>query len=317
MKQITLWSPSNDGSDLSKESFNKGKENLYDWGYSINIPSEKIFEKTLTGITSKDTNKQILFDFNKSISSDILISIYGGYTTNLLIDELKSLNIKSSKLYCGKSDLTCLLNSMYTIFKYKSIYGIDFSKISNPYLKKNELDQIKQVLNKETTTFTKPSTYNDGYWYLYPPKNVKSNKWGIIGKTEFKKISGISVGGNLESLSTLIGTKYMPNFIDKIVLLDAVANVSSGRFIMDLKKIFMTTNINEAKAIVIGTFGPESILNNKEVISDIIINEIGIKNTTTIITNVDISHTEPSYPFYIGGNIEIDIKKNEFTISWD
>lgn len=135
----------------------------------------------------------------------------------------------------------------------------------------------------------------------------------MILNIEQSHYKGLSLGGNLESLLMLAGTRFMPNFEDCIVILECASNISVGQFVMQFQAILQSTNIAKARLVVLGTFSAASILNNPDTIQ-LITKELKI--TFPLIANVDVSHTEPSYPFYIGGFIELNIETEEFRIEW-
>lgn len=319
MKHITLWSPANTGAALSTTAISQALEVLNDGGYEVNIPQRDLFKATDLGVIAQKSNRNLLRQFNQAKDTTLLMSLYGGYTSNLLIDELIYFDKTSSKCLCGKSDLTCLLNGLFFLHGIKSIYGIDFAKFSNQNYSNEQIRQFIAALRKETLTFSKATSFNDGFWYLddYLQEQLPAVPWGIIGNTNITKISGTVVGGNIESLNTLIGTAVPLDFEDKIVVLEGIANSLPAKLMMDLKHLLMTTNIQKARAIVFGTFEPGSVLNELSVMKRILKDELRCQALPLVITNVDISHTEPSFPFYLGGKMTLTIPLNQLSISWD
>ncbi|WP_237385404.1 LD-carboxypeptidase [Xenorhabdus sp. Sc-CR9] len=314
--KVYVWAPSNNGTDLNSNVFCFGVERLKSMGFDVvqdGYLNESIDE---LGIVSPHH----LIDFYDKFLSDknnILLPVYGGLTCNLLLQEIiERACLSDQQLLCGKSDLTCLLNGMYTYHGIKSLYGIDFSKLCNPHLTKMEVDTIKCAFHRERITFYCPKMYNDGYWYLGDREDVEHEKWSSFDDSDILKISGVSVGGNLESLCNLIGTKYLPSFNDKIVVLEATSDVEPKRFMMNLKHLEMSTNISSAKALIFGKFAPSSRLNHDKTFRKIF-DMVFCNLDVPIIYNIDISHTEPSYPFYIGGNILIDLLSQKITISYE
>ncbi len=310
--KVIIWSPANEGSSITQDSIEIGKGILELLGYDIYFDSDAFSHFDL-GVTSKKSRVKVLKQLGGEPGKIVLMSTYGGYSANLVLDELSILQSKEDVILTGKSDLTCILNGLYAKYQIKSIYGIDFSKICNPYLKESDKKNILQALELKNIIFGKKEEFNDGFWYLHSPSNFHSYNWNVFGEP-IEEIIGTSVGGNMESLLTLAGTEYMPDFTDKLVILETVPDISAGQFIMQLKAMTMATNIHEARAIVLGCFEPGSCLNEKKIM-DYILTEIGVE-LPTVISNVDFSHTEPSYPFYIGGRIKLDIQKNEIRISW-
>lgn len=313
-----LWAPSNNGRDLSDESKKRGIKRLEKMGYDIIIDPNIDEDYLQLGINKPSNIVKFFSSFIKSYEPAILIPFYGGLTSNLHLEMISNeVNNKEGKIVCGKSDLTSLLNSIYSKYELISIYGIDLSHISNPNLCETDLDIIKKALNKEEFEFNCPEVYNDGYWYIGKRDNHKHATWSYLNdiKREKGQISGYVVGGNLESLCTTIGTEFAMDFTDKLVVIESVPNVSPKRFLMNFKHLIMGSNLLAAKALLIGKFGQDSILNQKHILKNLLVNEFNITNIP-ILCNIDFSHTEPSFPFYIGGHLTIDIKFQKMKVSY-
>ena len=309
-----LWAPSSNGADLNGTALRLGMERLKSMG--IDIIQDDCLNESTAGLGTVSTPHLIDF-YDKFLSDEnnILLSIYGGLTCNLLLqDIIERPRLGDHQLLCGKSDLTCFLNGMYVFHGVKSVYGLDFSKLCNPHLTAMEEAVIKCALFQERFTFHCPATYNDGYWYWGPREAAEHEGWYSFDGNERLKISGISIGGNLESLCNLIGTAYEPDFRDKIVVLEAISSVEPKRFMMNMKHLEMATNISRAKALVLGKFAPNSLLSDEKRLKKVF-EMVFHTLSAPIICNVDISHTEPSYPFYTGGEMSIDLASQTVTIS--
>ena len=312
MKKIKIWTPANDGSALSIKSIENGTKTAEELGFQLIFDKEKNFGHFMLGVTPVKNRISEIQHVLTLEKNSVLMSLYGGYSTNLLLDYLNIFE-DNNIIISGKSDLTCLQNGLYSQFKQKSIYGIDFSKFSNHNLSSEEKDVLRKVLNLETISIRNSEFYNDGFWYLKNSPNFSKDSWFSFNLSK-NKYKGISLGGNLESLLTLAGTKFMPDFKDCIVILECISNISAGQFMMQFHALLKSTNISKAKLVVLGTFSPTSILSNRDAIKSIIEE---LKITFPLIANVDISHTEPSYPFYIGGSIELNVEKEMFKIEWE
>lgn len=316
MQDIRLWIPSNHGNDIDKELLELAEKKMNVYGLRLKYDPSIFEDPNKLKIPLPIYNMDTINNFINS-KEKYLMPVYGGYTANVLLNYIKDFKLPNSKVLLGKSDTTCLLNALYKKYNIKSIYNIDLSKLLNPCLPEEDFHKILQTLNKEKVMFKKSTHFNSGFWYIGNVQNFRNISWSVLNKGLNNTISGISVGGNLESLTNLIGTDLMPDLKDKIVILDSVADIEPSKFIMSLNHIISTTNITESKAIVVGIFQPNSILNKKNHIEKIFKKYLANFNLPTIIANVDISHTEPSYPFYIGGRMSLDLKNNIIHIQWE
>jgi|SRR5690625_1225635 len=313
--RVYLWTPSNNGNDFKTEDRDRGINRLKNMGYEITI--DDCVNQDYLGLGINHRSKLIeFFDRFSKDNNSIIIPYYGGLTSNRILDDIVHFADKlTNQLVCGKSDLTNVLNVLYKVTGQVCLYGIDLSKISNPHLTARELEIIKKSLNKEEFMFNCPKEYNDGYWYVGERETFEHGRWGYFYEGgEVSKISGISVGGNLDSLCILLGTNYSPDFKDKLVVLETVSDVSPRTFLRNLKHLIMGSNIMDAQAIIVGKFAPKSLLNDKNVLYQLFIDELNIQDIP-IVYNVDFSHTEPSYPFYIGGKLHIDLETQVIKVS--
>ncbi|MDR2545201.1 MAG: LD-carboxypeptidase [Methanobrevibacter sp.] len=305
-EKIYIWAPSNSAIDLTEESREYGFNRLKTWGKKVEIENHIDRDYLNTKISQKTDNIKFLRKISNKKSATI-IPVFGGYTSNILIDELKKLHFDSNILFCGKSDLTVLLNALYTIFNIKSVYGVDFAQLCSPNMSLEDEKIFYDAINRKKIVIKYPKYFNDGFWYISKRKNYLNINWKIENLNQ-NPIKGVAIGGNLESIITLTGTEFLPIFKDKIVMLESVCDISPSKFVRDLKHLNMASDLNMAKTIVFGKFAPLSPLNKHEIIYPLIKDYVGLINIPMVF-NVDFSHTEPSYPFYIGGDIQINTEK--------
>jgi muramoyltetrapeptide carboxypeptidase LdcA involved in peptidoglycan recycling len=311
-----VWAPSNNGLDLKKENRDLGLTRLKKMGYEIIMDND--INQDYLGLGINKPSKLIAF-YQEFINTNdsVLIPLYGGYSSNLILEDIvKVSNFKENQLVSGKSDLTSLLNALYKQTGVRNLHGVDLSKICNPNLTLQEIKVIERSLKRDNITVGPPSHYNDGYWYLSERGYYPHGRWDYFYRENLDYISGRLIGGNLESLSTLIGTKFLPDFKDKIIVIEAIPDVYPTRFLMNLKHLIMTSNLLGAKALLIGKFSPNSILSDVSVLYNLLVEELKIREIP-IIYNIDFSHTEPSFPFYIGGTISINFNHQEMEISFN
>ncbi|NPC93757.1 hypothetical protein HOO54_16320 [Bacillus sp. WMMC1349] len=309
-----VWAPANNGTDLTQKHKDLGIKRLKKMGYDVILDDN--MSQNYLGLGINEPSKLIDF-YKKFIRTDhsVLIPIYGGFTSNFILEDIVEISsFKENQLVCGKSDLTCLLNSLYQKTGMNNVYGIDLSKICNPNLTSEEIKIIERSLKKEEIVFDCPLSYNDGYWYISERTNFPHHSWSYFYSEEIDSISGSVVGGNLESLCSLLGTRFSPNFKDKIVVIETIPDVSPRKFLMNIKQLIMGSNVLQAKALIIGKFSPQSILNHDFILYQLLVGELKMKNFP-IIFNIDFSHTEPSFPFYTGGFLEINFSSQKMRIS--
>ncbi|MCK5761402.1 MAG: LD-carboxypeptidase [Candidatus Izimaplasma sp.] len=218
------------------ESLNQGKANLEKLGYKV-VLGESCYS-TYAGYLSGDDNLRAS-DLNKMFkddSIDAIMCLKGGYGTPRIVDKIDYEMIKKNKkIFCGFSDVTLLLNTIYDKCDLVTFHGpmmaIDFtdnfSQIS--------IDSFNDVVIEQKRDYV----INE------------NNKHNIetIGNGTAK---GILVGGNLSLVDVMIGTPYQIDFKNKILLLEEV-NEPPYRVDRMLQKLRLSGILNELNGIVIGS----------------------------------------------------------------
>lgn len=160
--------------------------------------SDYIYEKegAFSG-TAKERAKALM----KFYSDDEIKGIFdisGGDIANGILPYLDyEVIAKSAKMFWGYSDLTTVLNAIYT-------------KTGNPSV----LYQIRNLIYdcKEQQTANFRNTVLD------KGNDLFQLNYQFIQK---KEMQGVVIGGNIRCFLKLAGTEYMPDFKDKILLLEA------------------------------------------------------------------------------------------------
>jgi muramoyltetrapeptide carboxypeptidase len=297
--RILIWAPSNDAKAINPLYMDQALKRLKPYKVMVSFAEHFINHHPHIPTLSRKQKIITLKQFAHSTLYNVLMPVYGGYGSLVLLDTLKKISI----------------NPHQRILKnIQAIHGIDFSKLCNEQLAEKELKKIIHLLRGHNVTYSRPLYYNDGYWYISKRKSYSHEGWKRINTNQYF-FSGTVVGGNLNSLTNLMGTEFFPDITDKIVVIESLADEPITRFIRDLKHLTWHPDFRNIKLLIIGKFGFESPMNDFYVLQKIIKNELQILNIP-ILCNIDISHTEPSFPFIIGGNMTIDLLQASISIEW-
>ena len=159
-----------------------------------------------------------------------IFDISGGDLANEVLEFLDYDFIsKNPKPIFGYSDLTTVLNAIYS----QSSVPTYLYQIRNLIYTYKE----KQIINFEKSIFTDENDlFNFSYNFI-----------------QGKKIEGTVVGGNIRCLLKLAGTKYMPDFTDKVLFLESSGGEAAlmSAFLNQLKQMGVFTKI---KGLILGTF---------------------------------------------------------------
>lgn len=135
-----------------------------------------------------------------------IFDLSGGDTSNFILDLIDYEKIKNStKIFCGYSDLTTIINAIYTKTNKKSI----LFQISN---------LIKDESRSQFSDFISFVDFNNNTKDLAHSHIFVSPKCYFLQQSH---LEGVVVGGNIRCLLKLVGTPYFPDLIGKILLLEA------------------------------------------------------------------------------------------------
>lgn len=228
--KIGIISCSNGLSMKNKEIVEVLKYNLNSIDIDI-VEAETLYAKeyNLFSGTGKERAKSLeeLF-LNDEVK--MIFDISGGDLANEVLEYLDFDLIKNnSKPFFGYSDLTVILNAIYSQCEITT-YNYQLRNLVGKFQK----EQLKNF--KASFIEGKDDIFNLDY------------QW-INGDS----LEGVVVGGNIRCLLKLAGTKYMPNFKEKILFLESFSGNSAkmATYITQYKNIGV---FNDIKGIILGEF---------------------------------------------------------------
>ncbi|EGT4139957.1 LD-carboxypeptidase [Clostridium perfringens] len=195
----------------------------------------------------------------------MIFDISGGDLANEVLDFLDFNLIKENpKPFFGYSDLTVLLNAIYSQCDITT-YNYQLRNLVGK-LKEEQMQNFKASFIEG-----KEDIFNLDY------------KW-INGS----HLEGIVVGGNIRCLLKLAGTKYMPDFKDKILFLESFSG-NSAKMVTYITQYKNLGVFNEVKGIILGEFTEMERENLKPDIVEILRRVIGEINIPILKTR-DLGH---------------------------
>ena len=195
----------------------------------------------------------------------MIFDISGGDLANEALDFLDFNLIKENpKPFFGYSDLTVLLNAIYSQCDITT-YNYQLRNLIGKF-KEEQMQNFKASFIEG-----KEDIFNLDY------------KW-INGS----HLEGIVVGGNIRCLLKLAGTKYMPDFKDKILFLESFSG-NSAKVVTYITQYKNLGVFNEVKGIILGEFTEMERENLKPDIVEILKRVIGEINIPILKTR-DLGH---------------------------
>lgn len=195
----------------------------------------------------------------------MIFDISGGDLANEVLDFLDFNLIKENpKPFFGYSDLTVLLNAIYSQC-HIATYNYQLRNLIGKF-KEEQMQNFKASFIEG-----KEDIFNLDY------------KW-INGS----HLEGIVVGGNIRCLLKLAGTKYMPDFKDKILFLESFSG-NSAKMVTYITQYKNLGVFNEVKGIILGEFTEMEREDLKPDIVEILKRVIGEINIPILKTS-DLGH---------------------------
>ncbi|HFF8990365.1 LD-carboxypeptidase [Clostridium perfringens] len=195
----------------------------------------------------------------------MIFDISGGDLANEVLDFLDFNLIKENpKPFFGYSDLTVLLNAIYSQC-HIATYNYQLRNLIGKF-KEEQMQNFKASFIEG-----KEDIFNLDY------------KW-INGS----HLEGRVVGGNIRCLLKLAGTKYMPDFKDKILFLESFSG-NSAKMVTYITQYKNLGVFNEVKGIILGEFTEMEREDLKPDIVEILKRVIGEINIPILKTR-DLGH---------------------------
>ncbi|MEA3460836.1 MAG: LD-carboxypeptidase, partial [Bacteroidota bacterium] len=197
------------GSSVTEEQLSECIIKLEEMGFRTTYSDSVLSEYGYFAGTDRERADELMEMFTRE-DVDAIWCVRGGYGSIRILDLLDYDQIrKNPKVFIGYSDITALLTSIYQETGLVTFHGpvgtSDFNKFSRR--------SMKRVLMEPDRV------------YKYPYKRDKSTR----DNPEFDRYTlsggeaeGILIGGNISVLDSIIGTRFEPDFENKIVYLEEI-----------------------------------------------------------------------------------------------
>lgn len=233
-----------------------------------------------------------------------ILTVIGGCNS---IHLLKGLNYelirRNPKILCGYSDITTLQNAILAKTGLVTFSGPHFSTFGCLKGIDYITDYFQKCLFTTTPFLLEPSqTWSDDEWYQDQENRQFFPNHGLtVIQPGFAK--GSIIGGNIDSLTVLQGTEYMPSLQNRILFLEDNYPITIEIFDRHLHSLILQKDFHKVKGIVIGRFQKESNVSMKALKE--VIHAKSELQSIPVVAGADFGHTMPLFTFPIGGMAEI------------
>ncbi|KRN97368.1 S66 family peptidase [Companilactobacillus kimchiensis] len=252
-------------------------------------------------------------------SIDILMATIGGSNTNAILEYLDFDYLQAHpKIIVGYSDITAFLLAVKTKAPAcRVLYGpalvASFGEFS-PIVDVTWEDFEQVILATSTVTVAAPEEWTDEQvnWENFEhDKQMFQNKWHY---TDTPILTGRIIGGNLNTMSGIIGSKYFPEFTKDDLLLIEDAEKDASIIEKNFAMIKNAGVFDQVKGIILGKHALFDDLGTGRRPIDILLEVLGDKKLP-IIYDYDSSHTVPMLTTPLGAQVRIDAEKMQISFS--
>jgi muramoyltetrapeptide carboxypeptidase len=230
---------------------------------------------------------------------DAIWCVRGGYGSIRILELLDYELIRNNpKVFIGYSDITALITAIYQETGLVTFHGPVGTSDFNRFSKKS----LKKVLLEPVPRYKYPYRRDKG-----TRGNPEYDRYTLVGG----KAEGMLIGGNISVLDSIIGTRFEPDFENKIVYLEDIGE-KTYRVDKMVFHLLSATNLKSAAGIVMGVFedcnvNEEPTLSLKEALDDLLI-PLGIP----VSYGLSFGHIRRMLTIPTGIRAAMDADKNSF-----
>jgi muramoyltetrapeptide carboxypeptidase LdcA involved in peptidoglycan recycling len=275
MKKVAIVACSNPRTILWKNQKDKLIDFFKENNYEV-IMSKYIYESNNALDRSGEKRANELMNFFNDFKIEEIYDISGGDMANEILDYIDFDIIKnSSATFWGYSDLTTIINAIYT-------------KINKPSV----LYQVRNLIDEEYKDILQKR-------FINRDKLFDLNYEFIQGS----KINGIVVGGNIRCFLKLSGTPYYPDMNNKVLVLESLGG-QVPQMITYLSQLKSQGVFNKINGIILGTFTEME----KEKCSPDMVTLVKhfVPKDLPIVKTKEIGHNKDAKAIWIGKEILIE-----------
>ena len=224
-----------------------------------------------------------LMKFYRDASVEAVFDISGGDLANGILKYLDFDVIgRTTKRFWGYSDLTTVLNAIYTKTGKESV----LYQIKNLVFSKGELQRKRFA---DLVSGKNEDLFDFGHEFL-----------------QGKSMEGIVVGGNLRCLLKLAGTEYFPDMKGKILLLEAYGG-ETGPIATSFNQLDLMGVFEKVNGILLGTFTRYEAAELEMSVYDLL--KMHIPDTLPVAKTLEIGHGADSKAIVIGRKMRLEVAK--------
>ena len=288
------------GSSVSEEQLSDCIAKLEEMGFRTTYMDSVLSEYGYFAGKDQERADELMEMFTRE-DVDAIWCVRGGYGSIRILDLLDYDQIrKHPKVFMGYSDITALLTAIHQECGLVTFHG----PVGTSEFNRFSMKSMKKVLMEP------------GGEYKYPYKREKGSR----NNPEFDRYTlnggsaeGTLIGGNISVLDSMIGTRFEPDFKNKIAYLEDIGE-KTYRIDKMVFHLLSGTNLEQAKGIVMGVLS-ECNINEEPKLSlkvalDDLLKPLGIP----VSYGLSFGHIKRMLTIPTGIRAAMDADKNSFRL---
>ncbi len=227
--------------------------------------------------------------------------VRGGYGSIRILDLLDYEQIrKHPKVFIGYSDITALITSIYQETGLVTFHGPVGTSDFNRFTTKS----LQKVLLDPAVSYKFPYKREKG-----TRDNPEFDRYTLSGGTA----EGLLTGGNISVLDSMIGTRFEPNFENRIAYLEEIGE-KTYRVDKMVYHLLSGTNLKQAAGIVMGVFGDCNINEEPTLSLKVALDDLLIPLGIPVSYGLSFGHIKRMLTIPTGIRAVLDANKNSFSL---
>jgi muramoyltetrapeptide carboxypeptidase len=306
-RTIVVVAPANTMADLPPALRDIGRQNLAALGFTVKFSSHVDARHFHLG----GTPEQRLADLNEAFgdpAADVVMAAFGGYNSNQLLHRIDYAGMAAGgKTLVGFSDVTGLLLAVGPRAHVPVVHGPSFSTFCDPGLMSYTANGLQGVLGAGQVTYRSPCQTADDLWYRkegYGPRELsRFEGWKVVRDGV---VTAPVVGGNLETLCALAGTRYFPEVQNHLFFIEDAAGTNVGSFHRGLTQLAQMGVFERIAGLMVGLPPRQSQLADHQLMKMILEDVLADAPRYPVIIDVNCSHVDPmmSIPLFAPATLD-------------
>jgi len=315
--KVRIVAPASSMRGLPDAAVNRGIRSLEAIGLRTEICPHATRDHKGTAGTPEE-RAETLTDAFTDPAVDAVMCAWGGWNSNDLLPHLDPDTFrKSPKPFIGYSDVTVLNNFLLGSAGLVNFQGPAFVTFTHEFLMPWEVECFRKVVmvgEAPVRLQASPTYVDDPFFYMHPEEEVleKGNPgWRMMRGGAAR---GVLMGGHLESLLTLSGTEYWPDFEGSLLFLEVdEAAGPSLRVLRGLRHLEQLGVFDMVRGVLLGRTPEAAGLTLGLGLPELVMAVLGERDVP-VVAGMDFGHTNPIMTLPVGVEAEVDAEKKALTL---